>query len=65
MTTQLRYRLPAYFALALLVVEAALLVHEHYTSGVRSHHLLDRPDLPAISNWFGLIVMPVLGWLLG
>ena len=65
MTTQPRYRLPAYFALALLVIVAALLAHEHFTGGVRSHHLLDRPDLPAISNWFGLIVMAVLGWLLG
>ena len=65
MTTQPRYRLPVYFALALLVIEAALLAHEHFTGGVRSHHLLDRPDLPAISNWFGLIVMPILGWLLG
>ena len=58
-------RQPAWFALALLAIEAALLVHEHFTGGVRSHHLLDRPDLPAISNWLGLIVMPVLGWLLG
>lgn len=65
MTTQPRYRQPAWFALALLAVEAALLAHEHFTGGVRSHHLLDRPDLPAISNWLGLIVMPVLGWLLG
>lgn len=52
-------------ALALLVIEAALLAHEHFTGGIRSHHLLDRPDLPAISNGFGLAVMPVLGWLLG
>ena len=64
MSTHPRYRQPAWFAFALLAIEAALLAHEHFTGGVRSHHLLDRPDLPAISNWFGLIVMPVLGWLL-
>lgn len=28
-------------------------------------HLLDRRDLPAISNWFGLVVLPALGWLFG
>ncbi|MFP7721748.1 hypothetical protein [Lysobacter sp. A3-1-A15] len=30
--------------------------------GVRSHHLLGRSDLPAISNARGLLVLPVLAW---
>jgi hypothetical protein len=29
----------------------ALLAFEHYNGGVVSHHLLQREDLPAISNW--------------
>jgi len=62
---QARHYMPALFALASLVFGAALLAHEHLNGGIQSHHLLDRPDLPAISNWFGLIVLPVLGWLLG
>ena len=61
MTTQPRYHLPAGFALALLVIEVVLLAHEHLTGGVRIHHWLHRPDLPAIYNGFGLMVTPVLG----
>lgn len=62
---QARQRLPASIALCSLVFGAALLAHEYLNGGVRSHHLLDRPDLPAISNWFGLLILPILGWLLG
>ena len=58
-----RYR-PGLFALFSVVFVAALLAHEYLNGGVRSHHLLDRRDLPAISNWFGLVALPVLGWLL-
>lgn len=65
MTTKTRQYMPALVALLSLVFVAALLAHEHYNGGVRSHHLLDRRDLPAISNWFGLALLPVLGWLLG
>ena len=32
---------------------------------MRSHNLLNRPDLPVISNWFGLITLPFLGVVLG
>ena len=65
MPLQTRQRLPWLFALFSIVFMAALLAHEHFNGGVRSHHLLDRRDLPAISDWFGLAVLPVLGWLLG
>ena len=65
MMMKTRRYLPALCAIFSLVFVAALLAHEHLNGGVRSHHLLDRRDLPAISNWFGLLVLPVLGWLLG
>ena len=65
MTMKTRRYIPGLFALFSMVFVAALLAHEHLNGGVRSHHLLDRRDLPAISNWFGLVVLPVLGWLLG
>lgn len=65
MTMQTRQQLPGLFALFSIVFVAVLLAHEHFNGGVRSHHLLDRPDLPAISNWFGLVTLPLLGWLLG
>ncbi len=54
----------------LLLVAAAslyiwvLLAFEHYNGGVVSHHLLHREDLPAISNWWGALVLPVLSWFL-
>ena len=65
MTIQTRRHMAALFALIAMVLVAGLLAHEHFNGGVRSHHLLDRRDLPAISNWWGLLVLPVLGWLLG
>lgn len=65
MTTQTQRHMPGLVALFSIVFVAALLAHEHLNGGVRSHHLLDRRDLPSISNWFGLIVLPLLGWLLG
>lgn len=65
MTLQSRRYLSPLVALFSLVFAVALLAHEHFNGGVRSHHLLDRPDLPAISNWYGLVVLPLLGWLLG
>lgn len=42
----------------------ALLVFEHLNGGVVSHHLLQRGDLPAISNWWGALLLPVLSWFL-
>jgi hypothetical protein len=32
--------------------------------GVISHHILHRADLPAISNWWSLLLVPTLVWLL-
>jgi hypothetical protein len=60
-----RRYLPLFFALFSLLFVAVLLAHEHFNGGVRSHHLLDRADLPVISNWLGLVTLPLLGWLLG
>ena len=56
--------MPGLVALFSVIFVAALLAHEHVNGGVRSHNLLDRRDLPSVSNWFGLIVPPLLGWLL-
>jgi hypothetical protein len=46
------------------VAELLHLAWEFTHGGVQSHHLLARPDLPAISNWWGLLLLPVLAWLL-
>lgn len=42
----------------------AVVVHlgwEATHGGVRAHHLLARSDLPSVSNWWGLLVLPLLG----
>jgi hypothetical protein len=56
---------PVLIPLAALAFAAAHLAFEHFTGGVVSHHLLHRQDLPAISNWFGLITLPILGVVFG
>lgn len=55
---------PAALGLAILAA-AAHLGWEHTHGGIRSHHLLNRADLPTISNAWGLLVLPVLGTLAG
>ncbi|UVW27224.1 hypothetical protein [Massilia sp. H6] len=47
-----------------LAAEALHLGWEFTHGGVPSHHLLNRADLPAMSNWWGLLVVPLLVWLL-
>lgn len=41
-----------------------LLAWEHLHGGVPSHSLLARDDMPAISNAWGGVLLPVLTWLL-
>ncbi|HEX4854253.1 hypothetical protein [Arenimonas sp.] len=60
-----RYRTAALSSLAVTALAALHLAYEHSNGGVVSHHLLARPDLPLISNWLELAVLPVLGWLFG
>ncbi|QIB65753.1 hypothetical protein [Kineobactrum salinum] len=35
---------------------------QHFNGGVVSHHLLHRADFPAISNWWGIVILPFLAW---
>ncbi|MGX5913234.1 hypothetical protein ACR0ST_00680 [Aliidiomarina sp. Khilg15.8] len=39
-----------------------LLCWEYFTGGVKSHYLLNRSDFPAISNWWGIVTLPLLTW---
>lgn len=39
------------------------LLWEHLNGGVISHNLLHRSDYPAISNWWGLLILPFIAWL--
>ncbi|WP_299492351.1 hypothetical protein [uncultured Shewanella sp.] len=42
--------------------EIGHLLWEHLNGGIVSHHLLNRSDYPAISNWWGLLILPFLAW---
>ena len=41
-----------------------LLLLEYFQGGVKSHHLMARKDMPAISNWWGVLIVPLTSWLL-
>jgi hypothetical protein len=58
-STTLRIFVPLMTAIAV----GAHLLWEHWHGGIASHHLLNRADLPAISNLWGIIAMPGLAWL--
>lgn len=45
-----------------LLAEVAHLSWETLHGGIRAHHLLNRADLPAISNLWGLLFLPALSW---
>lgn len=57
-----RLRLP--LTVLATLAELANLMWEHFNGGVVSHHILDRSDLPAISNWWGALLIPALTWFL-
>lgn len=46
-----------------LAFAAVHLAFEYFNGGVQSHHLLQRADLPGLSNWWALLVLPVLALL--
>ncbi|MDX2280179.1 MAG: hypothetical protein NW218_11355 [Saprospiraceae bacterium] len=45
------------------IVIFGLLFWQHLHGGVPSHHMLQRADLPGITNWWGGLLLPVLTWL--
>ena len=47
---------------AALAGESCHLGWEYPHGCVLSHHLLANPDLPAVSNWWGLLLVPLLTW---
>ena len=51
-----------YFIFAVTVYTAAHLLWEILNGGVVRHHLLNRADMPAVSNWWGMVILPGLAW---
>lgn len=61
-STRPHLRLRAGITALVLVAELAHLAWEHLNGGIVSHNLLDRADLPAISNAWGIVLLPALAW---
>jgi hypothetical protein len=61
-TLQLKNRL--YLTALVTMAILSLLIWNYFHGGVPSHHVLQRKDLPEISNWWGGILLPILTWFL-
>lgn len=57
---RLRVGLTVFISLAIW----SLLAWRHFHGGVPAHHLLNNPELPQVSDWFGGVLLPVLAWWL-
>ena len=57
------HRLGFYVVALAVLFATAHLVWQATHGGVVSHHLLDQRSLPAISNWWGLAIFPLIGGL--
>ncbi|WP_286264621.1 hypothetical protein [Thalassotalea atypica] len=60
-TTQF-LRVRNYFIAAVSVTIWSMLIWQHLHDGVPSHHLFQSADYPAMSNWWGAIILPVFSW---
>jgi hypothetical protein len=64
MSEKRRPQLRLYLTGFVVLAELAHLMWEHFNGGVISHHIFHRSDMPAISNWWGLLLLPALTWFL-
>lgn len=46
------------------VADSMLLAWQYFHGGVPSHHFFDRADMPAISNGWGGLLLPLMTWFL-
>lgn len=59
-TDSMFFKIRLYFTGIITLGIWSLLLWDHYHGGVPSHHLLQQEDLPAISNWWGGLLLPLL-----
>ena len=57
-------KLQIYIIGAVFVFIWGLLAWDHFHGGVPAHHILNKKEMPAISNWWGGLLLPVLTWFL-
>lgn len=44
---------------------SATLLREYNSGGIKAHHFLQQKHMPALSNAWGLLILPLLGWAAG
>ncbi len=64
MNEQQLSRIRLYFTGLVTLIILTLLIWQHFTDGVPSHHLFQSADYPAMSNWWGALILPTLSWVL-
>lgn len=50
-------------SIGVLIITLLFILWEYFNGGVISHNLLARKDMPAFSNWWGLLTVPLLFWI--
>ncbi|KZN29014.1 hypothetical protein N480_09610 [Pseudoalteromonas luteoviolacea S2607] len=52
-----------YLLMVVIVCQITLLIWESLHGGVVTHHFLARENMPGLSNWWGLVILPSLVWV--
>ena len=64
MSEKMFFKIRLYFTGIITLFISSLLTWNHYHGGVPSHHILAREDLPEFSNWWGMLLLPLLTWFI-
>jgi len=51
------------FTILTFLLTTSHILWDYFHGGVPIHNVLAREDLPAISNWWGLLTIPLLTWI--
>jgi hypothetical protein len=64
MNDKLTLKIRLIFTGIVTILNCSFLAWDYFHAGVPTHHILNRGDLPGISNWWGGIILPLLTWFL-
>jgi hypothetical protein len=63
MTQKIFSKITIVFTIFITIAVLIMLIWEYYHGGVSGHHFLKRKDMPFISNWWGLLLLPLVTFL--
>ena len=63
MNIVLKLRTKLILTAAATLLMSIMLLLEYLRGGINSYHPLGNKDLPMISNWLGLLTIPLFSWL--